>query len=224
MAIDKKNKILFIHPDKCAGKSIEQQLFNFTWGSGMRGSHHYHLDAGHYFGDDTFQHSQVRSDEIDDYYKFVVVRNPWDRCVSRYLDAQRRFNVKEKNFQEYLGRWYKSIPTRKDWYAQANCSDMISIDGEIKMERIIRFENLKDDWHLLLQDLYSHTGDKSWLEKELIHINKNKDEELPTFEKKTYVVGDYHSLYNEYTIDMVNEMYDIDIKYWGYTYHWWLFR
>ena len=54
MAIDKKNKILFIHPDKCAGKSIEQQLFNFTWGSGMRGSHHYHLDAGHYFGDDTF--------------------------------------------------------------------------------------------------------------------------------------------------------------------------
>ena len=21
-----------------------------------------------------------------------------------------------------------------------------------------------------------------------------------------------------------NEMYDIDIKHWGYTYHWWLFR
>lgn len=219
MAIDKKNKILFIHPDKCAGKSIEQQLFNFTWRSGMRGSHHYHLDGDKYFGKES-----NRQDEIDDYYKFVVVRNPWDRCVSRYLDAQRRFNIKEKNFQEYLGRWYKSIPTRKDWYAQANCIDMISIDGEIKMERIIRFENLKDDWHLLLQDLYSHTGDKSWLEKELIHINKNEDEELPTFEKKTYVIGDYHSLYNEYTIDMVNEMYDIDIKYWGYTYHWWLFR
>jgi len=219
MAIDKKNKILFIHPDKCAGKSIEQQLFNFTWGSGMRGSHHYHLDSDKYFGKES-----NRQDEIDDYYKFVVVRNPWDRCVSRYLDAQRRFNIKEKNFQEYLGRWYKSIPTRKDWYAQANCIDMISIDGEIKMERIIRFENLKDDWHLLLQDLYSHTGDKSWLEKELIHINKNEDEELPTFEKKTYVIGDYYSLYNEYIIDMVNEMYDIDIKYWGYTYHWWLFR
>lgn len=217
MAIDKKNKILFIHPDKCAGKSIEQQLFNFTWRGGMRGSQHYHLDSDKYFGK-----KSNRQDEIDDYYKFVVVRNPWDRCVSRYLDARRRFNIKDKNFQEYLGRWYKSIPTRKDWYAQANCIDMISIDGKIKMERIIRFENLKDDWHLLLQDLYSHTGDKSWLEKELIHINKSEDVELNTFEKKNYIKGDYQSLYDEYTTNMVNEMYDIDIKYWGYTHHWWL--
>ena len=79
-----KNKIIFIHIPKCAGKSVEKALFNREV---------YNSSANHATVD-TFveRHGE---DIWNEYTTFAVVRNPWDRLVSWWASSSRENSRKE---------------------------------------------------------------------------------------------------------------------------------
>lgn len=84
-------------------------------------------------------------------YKFAVVRNPFDRAVSgwKYLQA-----LKCRSLVDVL----ENPPRRENSLADYNhftrpLSDALSIDGELIVDRVLRFEMLDDELQSLSEDL-----------------------------------------------------------------------
>jgi hypothetical protein len=80
------------------------------------------------------------------YFKFVVVRNPWDRAVSDYYwrTAQRGKNV---SFREFLLRLEDlSRPDPEDVRPPVVDNwDIYTIDDQIAVDHVVRYENLVED-------------------------------------------------------------------------------
>lgn len=72
-----KNKLIFIHLPKCAGTSIETAFTGKSWSQGAL-LHEQHLTAAG-------ARETYGADVYDSYFKFSVVRNPWDLLVAYYL-------------------------------------------------------------------------------------------------------------------------------------------
>ena len=79
--ISEDYEFLFIHANKTGGNSVNKALE----------SHGYKYPAEHGYGHESinFPHSQhwtlqeiMKTGDFDDYYKFSISRNPWDRMVS----------------------------------------------------------------------------------------------------------------------------------------------
>lgn len=68
------------------------------------------------------------------YFKFTIVRNPWDAVVSRYFFAYR--NEPRLNFGDAL---------RGDSRLIQSCHDLYTIDATIVVDQCLRFERLRDD-------------------------------------------------------------------------------
>lgn len=73
----------------------------------------------------------------DEYYKFTIDRNPWDKAVSRYYWDLARGRVKiNQNFDEYIEYLYKETPRMlSNWHIYAY-QDNILVDKVIKYEDI----------------------------------------------------------------------------------------
>lgn len=79
MAISHKHKLIFVHNPKCAGTSIINYFDLEDWG-------HQHA----------VKLKEKYSEYWDEYKKFVVIRNPWDRFYSNY-----RYIKMEENYYHY---------------------------------------------------------------------------------------------------------------------------
>ncbi|MCH1458206.1 MAG: sulfotransferase family protein, partial [Synechococcus sp. MOX_bin73] len=111
-------RCIFIHIPKCGGTSIENVIWphpedlteaNLWWGFVSKYHNKYQTGG--------LQHllaRQVRSEvglEIfNSFYKFTIVRNPWDRIVSQFAYMQTRSDLMdfigmqpETEFKAYLG-------------------------------------------------------------------------------------------------------------------------
>jgi hypothetical protein len=199
MAIDKEKKLIFIHPDKCAGKSIEKCIFGIS----DQGTNSDHRPLT----------KHVSQEEIDNYFKFTTARNPWDRVVSRYYDACNRFRYKG-TLRDHITLWYKRNNQGK-WdndvrWEQRNCIDMIKDhNGNINIDMILRFENLKSDWEILQEKIgYGFI---------LPHSNKNKN--IIKHYSEEYIKDEQTRNSKEIPLkDMVHQMYLEDINYFDYKY------
>ncbi len=72
-----RNKLIFIHLPKCAGTSIETAFTGRSWSDGEL-LHEQHLTAAE-------ARETYGANIFDSYFKFTVVRNPWDLLVAYYL-------------------------------------------------------------------------------------------------------------------------------------------
>lgn len=85
------------------------------------------------------------------YFKFAVVRNPWDHAVSYYHWKMHENEVSSISFKEYLKRvsnWDRPDPEgirppRKSAW------DMLAIGDEIALDYVARFENLAEDMNTI---------------------------------------------------------------------------
>jgi hypothetical protein len=122
------DNIIFIHPPRCSGTSIETSLVagrSIT----LSRKHHTASVAKNICGTDVWTNS----------FKFAIVRNPFDRVISMYHAAwysgiQR--GVKFETLEEFL----TSIP-KVPHEAGITCSDYINEE----MDYIIKFETRNDD-------------------------------------------------------------------------------
>ena len=132
-------------------------------------------------------------DEWDNYFKWTIVRNPWDRFVSLYSFRKRtdgyEFMVKQPpSFREWLLHHHHHTVTQVRW---------LTLDGEIPLDFIGRFENLEED--------FAHVAEQIGYKRKLPHINVSKHDH-------------YVEYYDSDTIDLVRTHCKDDIDTFGYRF------
>ncbi|MCB0458546.1 MAG: sulfotransferase family 2 domain-containing protein [Flavobacteriaceae bacterium] len=186
-----KQDVIFIHINKTAGTSI----INIT-GKPFRK----HLTAKEII-------KAVGKKKWNKAYKFSVVRNPWDKMVSHYKhnikvnpkrmmdgDAIITFEkwikctLGENKIKKFYNRPQHFLP-QVEWLKDD--------EGAIKIDKIIKFENLNEDF----RDVAEALG----INEELPHLNKTR---------KT----NYKDFYNDEIRNMVADWFAEDIKMFNYSF------
>jgi hypothetical protein len=188
-----RHRCIFVHIPKAAGVSVSKKLFGC-----LGGGHPPIADYAHVFSPAEFK----------DYFKFTFVRNPWDRLLSAYMflakggfnegDAEwaKRNLAPYANFRDFVKGWVneKNIWSKQHFYPQ---SYFLTLNGEIAVDFVGRFENIDSDFEVVAQRL--------GLDNRLDHLNSSG--------KKNY--RDY---YDEECADVVASVYREDIALFGYHF------
>ena len=193
--VEKEKEIIFIHVPKCAGRSVRKAV-------GLPRDGH----------DRALWYKFHDPEKFRRYFKFTVVRNPWDRLVSAYfylrqdrghettkkwvkknLRGYEKFNdfvlsLKKDKVRRDILSWTHFLPQHK-WISDS--------EGNILVDFVAKIENLEIDFHKI---------------KECTKINDNL-ERINKSEKKGY-----KNYYSEETAKIVQRVYKKDVKYLGYSY------
>jgi hypothetical protein len=201
-----KQKIIFIHIPKCAGSSVASALFlkesypNFKGYTKM--SKH---DGQTYRATLELKHNTITSHtvkNVDSFYKFTIVRNPYDRFISSYfwkksnlknltlldyLDEAEKFLEKHRN-SDVLPLINKTIP---HFLPQKN---YVLKDGVNAMNDVFRFEDVKKVFEKL--DLkYQHKKNR-----------KSQDQ-----------AAKIHAADLEQIKQRIEQLYHMDYEYFGFS-------
>jgi len=134
---------------------------------------------------------------LNDVYSFAVVRNPWSWQVSIFnyarssLSHYQHGQPQYRDFHNYI-RWRCSSEVRLQTRFLSNHS------GYLGISKILRYENLTEEWACL-------RCDQKWKLPDLPHVNKS------TFD-------DYRSYYTDATAELVASAFRPDILEYGYTF------
>jgi len=217
MLIDKK---IFVHIPKNAGMTIRHSPFLkdkiMVNGAQTHKSREYTqelLDTMAMTGDHHgIEHARWR--DLNPIYTsrfgaFAVVRNPWDRVVSRYFFAKKVIEVEKKSpasyadvssFDAFLEErhnwgnhpfmWHRAV---RGWYPAVD--HVTDEQGNLKCD-MIRFENLNED-------LISYFN-------------------IPTMSRARNVTalnkGTYMDMYTDKTKQIIADWYAKDIDMWGFDF------
>ena len=203
MLVNDNHNFLFVHIQKTAGSSITDVLSKTEKTKKL-----------------VYAHSMVNTIDItkyQNYYKFCFVRNPFDRLVSWYNmlihkkhnnDWSKYVLQNSKNFSGFLDLtdviMEKNLSEKRSVinYPKSisfNQLDYITdVDGNIVMDHIGRFENLVEDFDIVMKNI----GINKY---HLPHINKYKHK-------------NYREYYTDKDIEKVYAMYKRDIEYFNYNF------
>jgi len=170
-----EHKTIFVHINKTGGSSIEQAMI---------GEHA--IPEKHYNVRDYLRRYPA---EFKNYFKFTFIRNPWDKVVSQYFFQKKVKNLKV-SFEQFV---YK--PTGRVFQNQL---DWITLNGEMAVDFVGRFENLQTDFDIVCNKI-GH--DRLWLP----HIHKSNRRH-------------YSQYYNKETRDYIGRLYSQDVEYFGYKF------
>lgn len=127
-----------------------------------------------------------------EYFKFTIVRNPWDRQVSHFYYQTRPGTRRNLSFDRFM--------RRKRAY-QPNHS-LYTIDAQMAVDYVIRFENLQED----LIEALKRIGIETPLELPQAKVGIRKDG------------GNYRSHYTAHTKSLVAEWYAPEIDRFAYSF------
>lgn len=180
--IDDQNKFLFVHIPKTAGSSIVSSLLTiheiYNDGEKLRNV------MGH--SHDTALQWKNKTPKWNSYYKFAVVRNPWDRLRSHWNYS---------NSHDYV------ISKMTQWEF-------------IKSHRLVSYRDYlfdKDD-NLLVDHVYRY---EDGMPSILDHLSKKFNVSLPYVHAKQRPYNNEFEFRQDY-IDYVLEERSFDFEYFGY--------
>jgi chondroitin 4-sulfotransferase 11 len=199
------HKFIFIHIPKTAGGSIKHAL-------------HKHIDISTREKDwleKLSPHPTINKLKehfnLDDYFKFAFVRNPWDRLVSYYYFIQRAdiyLNDHNHKWYEQCKEIVKACPTFESYvnsdYCEIDSQCSFITDEKVCLDYIGRFENLQND----LNEICDRIGiDRCVL---------SDDADSQIIKKSNR--GVYQSYYNNRTRHRVGEIFKKDIELFNYKF------
>jgi len=176
------DRLLFIHIPKTGGISIrkvlEPYLFSSRWDN-------IHLTATDFI-------SRFGRDVYNRLHKFTVVRNPYDRIVSYY-----HFLRVDKYHKTHIARSI-SLSAFIGWACEGYIPAQhyhISHNGQVRVDTILKFENLAQDWRDFAE-MFS-------IDTELPHLNAVKHK-------------DWRELLSERDMTKVRKSFEIDFRMFEY--------
>ena len=170
--ISDKHKCIFIHIPKTAGNSIEFALGGFEIKNGSTWDNDLHRRSDstkRFYFDKSERHWTCRQyrrrcpGKFREYFKFAVVRNPFDSLVSHLLWAQ------QGNRPVIPAHWslWKCLLRNPLLFRHLSPSKYICDSrGRLMVDCVLRFENLDEDWQPVAERL--------GLPWNLAHLNKSK--------------------------------------------------
>ena len=142
------------------------------------------------------------------YFKFIIVRNPWDRLMSDYFWISKNQDIQDtfSNFIQRKGK-FKKVMTVKDKSFRGDHlnfqKDYFYLNGEfIKYDRVLRFENLNKEFISLAMQL--DISPKNFK----IRLN----ERIPN--SSTH----YSTYYNSENRKLVDKLFKDDIEFLDYSF------
>lgn len=195
---------VFVHIPKTAGKSINR-FFGMEWQK--------HKDLSRYA-------NELEPQVFARYFKFAIVRNPWDRLLSDYNFQKKKnapanqklFAVDDRGQSRRFRDWVETALFKPDhyeprrWGAEVSPGihrwspqvDWISLDGKIAVDCVLRLERLQKDFEKVCRVLGRPSG------------------ELPCRNWKFHL--HYSHYYDEATQRLVGDYYAKDIEAFGYRF------
>lgn len=214
--IDRKNKIIMDWSAK-AGCTLAIRMFFKHMGileKALAYSHWVHNYREAFFNNEF----GIADEELSnpEYFKFKIVRNPYDRAVSSYFYYLESTYPNESSFTEFI-HFLKTQDLKTcnlHWRLQTK---------EIHLDKIVKIENFKEGMQQI-NDLLGTNFEpeqNSWhhlskLDKSGVFIGETKfkkQADLPN-----YVVPNYEDFYNEELRKEVEGLYSMDFNY-GYPLH-----
>lgn len=209
MPVSFNKEFIFIHIPKTAGTSFEEYFFKqgylekssaSLWGriSDADWIRDYHFDIKHtsYLHHLTwFQIKEIIGEEKwERFFKFSIIRNPWDRMVSLYFHHIKNYDNPfsvcykkeyEKSFPDFLFK-RKHFPKPYSFF-------LCDQNGTLMADYLIRFENLKECSEVLVRRL-------NLIDFQLGHEMKSGHENY----KKYYTAEARDLVAGKYQQDIVN--------------------
>lgn len=139
------------------------------------------------------------------YFKFSIVRNPWDRAVSLYHYYKNKLEASAyRHRRPALAVRFAKINTFEEWIMQDmirnSCADYVAdASGQIIIDYVARYESLCED----SQRIFTSIGLP--VSATLPHLNRTMH-------------ADYRSFYNENTYSVIASRFAADIKTFNYTF------
>lgn len=222
---------IFIHIPKTGGTSMSEVSWNITT---------YYNYGGH----NTILDMKEYGVDINTFFKWCFVRNPWDRLLSGYDHASEFYSM-FPNFEDLVKALYKHRktynrlnyrwsyipdgipgvanlkPTSPEVFLVSQTSFM-TIDNQICMDFIGKFENLHQDWAKVCDKIKQIALNSRNLYKNR-YVTSN-DYTLPhKRNRKTqvhtrYTEKPYQEYYTKEMKEMVEEVYQNDIVNFNYKF------
>jgi hypothetical protein len=137
-----------------------------------------------------------------EYFKFAIIRNPWDKAISQFLYMKKRKDIREfigmkenDEFKKYLSLIQKTCHVQ--WKAQH--AFLENDEKKVLVDFIGRFESFENDVHTILKKIGIVGID------EIPHRNKSY---------RTH----YRDYYDSESEEMIREMYQLDVSKFGYFF------
>lgn len=214
--ISTEKNFLFIHIPKTGGNSLQNILSSYsndkivTCGKHQDGVERFGVINDKY---KTNKHSTLSyyrksldRKTFNNLYKFSVLRNPWDRCVSSFFSPHR--GETDWNRDKFKAFIY-TIRTTKDYIRIDTISEKIERKLNIKLHRhtepidrdidfLVRFENLNEDFKKVCKAIDIPI-------QELPHRNKSHRKHYSTY-------------YDDELIEIVREKFSEEINFGNYVF------
>lgn len=208
MIISHSKKFIFIHNYKVAGTSVRDTFskYNNRTFLSSRLPDKLKIITGEYpkIYSAQFDHHikapelkrTLDSEIFNEYFKFGLVRNPWDWQVSLY-----KFMLKRKDhWQHELAKKFKGFDDYLDWRVNEDLhlqKEFFYEENQCLMDYIGKMETLDNDFPKICERLE--------VKLNLTHKNKSRP-----------VNEGFKKYYSQKTIDMVDEAFSDDIKLFDY--------
>ncbi|MFC3286228.1 sulfotransferase family 2 domain-containing protein [Litchfieldella rifensis] len=196
--LEDENKIIFIHIPKTAGNAIMKSLYGAP-------------ATGH---DYAMRYLKYDAEKFYSYYKFAVVRNPWDRLVSSFFylkqggmgffdkDFANKYLSTIDSFDYFLDKMADDLKYREkilSWVHFVPQTKFIcDPSGNVLVDEVLKIENIDDAFG----DLKIKLGKQS---ASLIRHNDSKRDS-------------YKFYYNNKGVDVVQYIYTQDVNRLGYEF------
>lgn len=214
--ISYKYQCIFVHIPKAGGTSVEDVIWPSNhdrteanlW-KGLVGEYSNKYQTG------GLQHllaSQIRQEVSEDifnqFFKFTVVRNPWDKAVSQFSymktrpDLRQLIGMKENTeFKTYLAL----IQETKHIQWEEQYKFFLDENGEEIVDFVGRLENFNRDLLKILEKINRKSP-----------LVARKIENIPHSKKS--IRSHYKDYYDDESKEIVHQLYARDIDILGYTF------
>jgi hypothetical protein len=200
-------RTVFVHIPKTGGQSIEHVFLKATglsWKDRAQLLMRRNEDPAygprtlaHLFASEYLSCGHMAPIDFEEYFKFSVVRNPWDRLASlykyRYADKMsfRQFVLKNVPDQGSEGVRQRAIAPQ--------CKYLFNAEGEVLVNYVARFERLGEEFRTISERVFGQI-----IELPRVNISASS--------------ANYKDLYDNETHDLVSQRYKTDIDRLGYKF------